>query len=85
MNEHYKPMVESITLTGGFHNVAPITIRVKDGEISVGQYKRLSNHMCGIKGCICGWRGYDLSGVSAKRFGEMLDDAGYRAHMASYR
>jgi hypothetical protein len=71
-----------ITISGGFHNVAPITARVTDGKLSIGQYKRLSNHLCGIKGCICGGRGAEIEGMKAAEFWEMLSDASAREYMA---
>ena len=63
---------QKITLSGGFHNSRPINLRVKDGALSVGQYKRLDKHMCGVDKCICGWRGYDLMGIDQKVFDEIL-------------
>jgi hypothetical protein len=69
---------QKITLSGGFHNAAPINLRLKTNELSMGQYKRLDNHMCGIKKCICGWRGYDLVGIDQKVFDEILLDVSYK-------
>lgn len=58
-----------VILSGGFHNSAEITIRIKadsdtvnykieQGEIrdllSPSQIKRLDNHFCGISDCCCG-------------------------------
>ena len=68
-----------ITLSGGFHNSSPIDLRIKNNELSLGQYKRLSNHMCGIKECVCGWRGYELDGINRNVFSEMLLNVGYRS------
>lgn len=70
-----------VNLSGGFHNAAQINLRVKDGALSLGQYKRLSNHMCGIKGCVCGWRGYDIEGISKSDFDEMVMNASYKSSM----
>jgi hypothetical protein len=70
---------QKITLSGGFHNVRRIDLRIKNGELSEGQYKRLGNHMCGIKKCICGWRGYELEGINRTVFYEMLVEVGYKS------
>ena len=70
---------QKITLSGGFHNAANIDLRVKNGELSIGQYKRLDNHMCGVDKCICGWRGYELDGINRAIFSEMLMDVSYKA------
>ena len=67
--------MKQISLSGGFHNAARINLRVKDGALSVGQYKRLNKHMCGVDRCICGWRGYDLEGMDRAIFSEMIFDA----------
>ena len=77
--------IRKITLSGGFHNVAPITVHVRfNGELnlSIGQYKRLKSHMCTYQGCQCGWRGFDLSGVDRLTFNEMLLDVNYRIDTA---
>lgn len=71
--------IRKITLSGGFHNVAPITLHVGfTGALSIGQYKRLKAHMCTYQGCQCGWRGFELSGVDRATFHEMLLDVSYR-------
>jgi hypothetical protein len=69
-----------VVVSGGFHNSRPITLRVAD-KLSAGQYKRLGSHMCGIKGCICGWRGFYLEGIPRDTFSEMLTDAAYEASL----
>ena len=71
-------MLTKITLSGGFHNSSDINLRLKNNELSEGQYKRLTAHMCGIKECICGWRGYELEGINRAIFGEMLEDVSYK-------
>jgi hypothetical protein len=70
---------QKITLSGGFHNSRPINLRLKTNQLSVGQYKRLDNHMCGVDKCICGWRGYELVGINRTIFSEMLIDVSYKA------
>jgi hypothetical protein len=67
-----------ITLSGGFHNSAPIDLRIKNNELSAGQYKRLRKHMCGVDKCICGWRGYELDGIDRASFGDILEDVSYK-------
>lgn len=69
---------QKITLGGGFHNAPDIDLRVKNNALSTGQYKRLDKHMCGVPKCICGWRGFELSGIDRAAFGEMLLNANYR-------
>jgi hypothetical protein len=67
---------QKIILSGGFHNAPDINLRVKNGKLSIGQLDRLDRHMCGIKDCICGWRGFDLHGIDRAAFSEMLLKAG---------
>jgi hypothetical protein len=58
-----------VTLSGGYHNVDDITIRVPhfgklddgvtivdyiDSVITDNQRRRLERHFCGIQGCTCG-------------------------------
>jgi hypothetical protein len=69
---------QKITLSGGFHNSSPIDLRLKNNELSIGQYKRLDKHMCGVDKCICGWRGFDLVGIDQKVFDEILLDVSYK-------
>ena len=70
---------QKITLSGGFHNASNINLRVKNEELSIRQYKRLRNHMCGIKECVCGWRDYDLEGIDPSVFLQILLDVEYRS------
>tara|TARA_R110000868_G_scaffold189775_3_gene433331 strand:+ start:1921 stop:2151 length:231 start_codon:yes stop_codon:yes gene_type:complete len=69
---------QKITLSGGFHNSSDINLRLKNNELSEGQYKRLNKHMCGVQKCICGWRGYELDGIDRAIFGEMLENVSYK-------
>lgn len=67
-----------VTISGGFHNVSDINLRINDGKISSGQYKRLWNHMCPVTDCICGTRhGWDIVGIPRNQFMEMLEEAKY--------
>ena len=59
---------QKITLSGGFQNAPDIDLRVKNNALSIGQYKRLDKHMCSVKNCICGWRGFDLTGIDRAAF-----------------
>lgn len=57
-----------VTFSGGFHDSGDIRVRVNDKQyaqleegfeplydiLSGYQFKRLSRHFCGIKGCLCG-------------------------------
>ena len=69
---------QKITLSGGFHNASRIDLRIKNSELSEGQYKRLNKHMCGVNKCICGWRGYELDGINRAIFGEILENVSYK-------
>lgn len=72
--------ITTVTVSGGFHNSSPITLRLRAGAMSVGQYKRLTNHMCGIKGCICGMRhGWEVNGISLADLAEATQNAAYEA------
>ena len=71
--------MKKITLSGGFHAAGRITLRVKDDALSLGQYKRLNKHMCGVSHCICGWRGYDLEGIDRATFSDMLINVSYES------
>lgn len=74
-----------ITISGGFHGVADITVRAKhdahgDIKLSSGQYKRINAHMCGVKGCICSIRhGWLIDGASRDAFVAALENAAYEA------
>ena len=57
-----------VTLSGGFHNVGPISVRVPAEKmknvdeqqygvldlLTPYQWERVQNHFCGIEGCCCG-------------------------------
>jgi hypothetical protein len=68
----------TVIVSGGFHNSRPITLRVGE-KMSAGQYKRLENHMCGIQGCVCGWRGFEIIGMGRDAFVNLTNDAVYQA------
>jgi hypothetical protein len=82
---------KQVTVSGGFHKADEITIRAKVDprggiKLSQGQAKRLGNHMCGVKGCICGMHhGWLVSGVSRNDLSEALADAGADAYLNSSR
>ncbi|MBK5204911.1 MAG: hypothetical protein JJD98_05745 [Polaromonas sp.] len=70
-----------VTVSGGFHNAGEIAILVKDGKLSTGQYKRLTNHFCGIKECVCGGVGRaDVDGMPRRDFMEMVENASFYAY-----
>ena len=79
------------TVSGGFHNAGEITMRAKSDSrggisLSTGQAKRLGNHMCGIKGCICGMHhGWLVDGVSRSDLAEALTDANADRYLISSR
>lgn len=70
-----------ITISGGFHNARPITIRATasaDGvpTLSIRQMKRISSHMCGVAGCICGMsHGWEIDGTGRAELVEALQNA----------
>lgn len=72
---------KQITVSGGFHHAGDITIRAKVDprggiKLSAGQVKRLGDHMCGIKGCICGMHhGWLVEGCTRNDLSEALMDA----------
>ncbi|MBT9154915.1 MAG: hypothetical protein DDT39_01601 [Firmicutes bacterium] len=72
-------MTKTFTVSGGFHNAEPITLRAKtraDGAISLSkrQADRIYRHMCGVEGCICARVGrWDLNGVLKSEFQEALE------------
>lgn len=82
---------KQITVSGGFHDADEITIRAKVDprggiKLSQGQAKRLGDHMCGVKGCICGMHhGWLVSGVSRNDLSEALADASYNSALNSSR
>ena len=67
--------MNKITIRGGFHNVPEITVMVKNGRLSAGQYKRILAHLCGMSTCCCDKRDATVSGVRHSEFCEMLTDA----------
>lgn len=82
---------KNITISGGFHNVNPITLRAQVDTracggvtLSVGQVKRLRRHMCGIYGCICGMHhGWVIEGSDRGELSEAINEVDveeYRNH-----
>jgi hypothetical protein len=69
-----------VTVEGGFHNVGPISLILKNDKMSAGQYKRLQKHLCPTNGCICGGRGIEITGMSREAFLSAREDASYAAH-----
>jgi hypothetical protein len=69
-----------VIVEGGFHNVRPISLILKNNKMSVGQYKRLKKHLCPTNGCICGGRGIEISGMSREAFLDAREDASYAAN-----
>jgi hypothetical protein len=81
----------TITVSGGFHNADEITLRAQIDprggiKLSEGQAKRLGDHMCGVKGCICGMHhGWLVRGISRNDLSEALADANYASYLNSSR
>ncbi len=82
---------KTVTISGGYHNASEITIRAKIDPrggiiVSEGQAKKISNHMCGVKGCICGMHhGWIVEGLDRGELGEALNETDARTHLNSYR
>ena len=80
-----------VTVSGGFHNAREINIRAKVDprggiKLSEGQAKRLGNHMCGIKGCICGMHhGWLVDGVTRDELSEAISEANADRYLNSSR
>lgn len=80
-----------ITVSGGFHNAGVIAMRLKADPrggvlLSQWQAKRLGDHMCGIKGCICGMHhGWEVEGVATNDLAEAIQDAGAERYLNSSR
>lgn len=74
-------MIKQITISGGFHNAGAITVRAKidpRGGITLSQHqaKRIGDHMCGIRGCICGMHhGWLIEGSDRNEISEAFRDA----------
>ena len=81
----------TFTVSGGFHNASEITMRAKVDPrggvvLSQGQAKRLGDHMCGVKGCICGMHhGWLVDGLSRGDLAEALMDANSDRYLNSSR
>jgi hypothetical protein len=69
--------MKQVTISGGFHNSPPMTLHITGGRISPYQYRKIDRHMCGIRGCVCGWRGFDLSGMARDEFLHSVANAQY--------
>ncbi len=72
--------MQTIKISGGFHNAPEITVRAKDGKLSVGQYKKIARHLCGFSGCVCGGANSAVVGIDKSEFWEMMNEASYYAH-----
>lgn len=81
----------NVRVSGGFHNAGRIALRLKPGPrggvlLSQHQAKRLGDHMCGIKDCICGMHhGWDVVGVTKNDLAEAIMDAGAQQFLNSSR
>ena len=81
----------NVRVSGGFHNAGRIALRLKPGPrggvlLSQHQAKRLGDHMCGIKDCICGMHhGWEVEGVSRNDLAEAIQDAGAERYLNSSR
>jgi len=73
----YEMSTTKTTVSGGFHNATPITLSIRGDKMSLRQYDRLNKHMCGVSGCICGWRGFEVTGVTKEKLLEMTEFADY--------
>jgi hypothetical protein len=69
-----------VIVEGGFHNVGPISLILKNNKMSVGQYRRLQKSLCPTNGCTCAGLGIEISGMSREVFLGAREDASYAAH-----
>ena len=78
-----------VTISGGFHNAGVITVRAKiDPQggfmVSEGQAKKISKHMCGVEGCICGMHhGWNIEGSDRGELSEALNETAARTFLNS--
>jgi hypothetical protein len=71
-------MIKKVSISDGFHGAQNINLNIKNDNISVFQYKRLINHMCGVKNCICGpQHGWIVDGMPKQGFFDLLMSAAY--------
>lgn len=64
-----------VTISGGFHNRPPITLRLRDGHMSIAQYRRVKRHMCPVSGCICGVHEWTVDGMDWPTFADAFTTA----------
>ena len=80
---------KKITIGGGFHNAGAITIRAKIDPrggiiLSPAQAKRVGNHMCCVKGCICGMQhGWEIEGSDRGELSEAFNEADVKSYLNS--
>lgn len=76
-----------VTVSGGFHSVGPMRLRIKGGDesLSIGQYKRLKKHLCGIAECQCATLSHDIDGIDPKRWGQILFNSMAMVNKSFYR
>lgn len=80
---------KKITISGGFHNAGAITIRAKIDPrggiiLSPAQARRVGNHMCGVKGCICGMHhGWEIEGSDRGELSEAFNEADVKSYLNS--
>jgi hypothetical protein len=79
-----------IIISAGFHNVKPMHIRAttsgKSISLSIPQMRRITAHMCPVKGCICGMRhGWVIDGATRNELSEALQEAQIAEDSAAYR
>lgn len=81
---------KKITISAGFHNVKPMHIRaaILDNSISLSipQMRRITAHMCPVKGCICGiHHGWAIDGTTQNELSEALQEAQIEEAADAYR
>jgi hypothetical protein len=76
-----------VTVSGGFHNVGPMRLRIKSGDecLSIGQYKRLKKHLCGMADCQCETLKHDVSGIDLNRWDLILFNSMIGVHQSFRR
>lgn len=77
----------TVTVSGGFHNVGPMRLRIKGGDecLSIGQYRRLKKHLCGIEECQCDTLKHEVSGIDFERWDLILFNSMVGLRQSFYR
>ena len=67
-----------ITISGGFHNMPERNFIIKNNRLSIRQWQNIHKHMCTYNGCQCGYRDWDVQGMSFDALLDLIRDADCR-------